>query len=1008
MPRKKLLHIRSNVVENGAAKLPTSQQIEYGEIAINFADGYETLSIRNSNDEIVKFSNDAYFESILSEDEEITSAALNDLNTRKADRTEIPEVSDYFDSVSYNSTDKKIYFYNNNVQKGYVDATDFIKDGMVSSVSVEDVTSGGTTVKCLVITFNTDAGKENINIPVSDIFDSSLYYTKTEADNLFGKVDDVTISGASIVSNKVAEIPIASSTGYGIVIVDEEMDKTSTNPVSNAAISAIISEDEKVTASALNDLNTRKADKTDIPEVSGYFDDAEYNSTGRTIDFYNDGVLKASINANDFIYIDDVSISGVSIVNNKKADIPVASATGYGVVIIDDLLDSGSTNPVSNSAITFAIVSNEKVVSFALNDLNTRKADKTDIPEVSGYFDDAEYDLTGRTIDFYNDGVLKAAIDADDFIYIDDVSVSGVSIVNNKKVDIPIANASGYGLVILDDELDEESNNAVSNSAITKVILENELIMSTALSDLDERIDAHSADTLVQLTTLNTKVNILSSETNTSVTNLETIVGTSDVEEFDVTKAYVKGDFVMYNGKLYKFTSSHAAGAWNTSHVIETSLINEMEDISKLDYEEVIITLQDESGTPISGVSVAVQVEGEQSARNFTSDTSGQCTTNVTKGLEYTVSANNVNGYYPQTPLVRRASLPTRYVNVVYIEDDTLTVEHLVVTFSYSDATLPSATTMTVSYGGNDYSLAINNNVAETDIPLGTVYTISFEEINGYRTPNNRTFTAEHHGNRPLNIRYQTPVSGIKWLMSDNTERELTNVTNQERENGEIFGLIVQTSDLQAEGCSYVIPLDILMNSASKSGQWMSVQEEISQISNYSSHTTALADKNGEENCQKILDYISGSTKTSSMVSGCKNMVGGAPTFSTANTYNVGDYVVYSGNLYTFTVQHNPSAFDPLETSGPMKGYLMPDGVVRQCFSPAYCQLYRFRENNSQVSVFTDDEFELQCINVATENWWSSSQFNTITGIRLVGGSFNNYYTNTKTTTSNLLPVLAY
>ncbi len=877
MGRRKLLHIRSNVVENGEAKLPTSEQIEYGELAINFADGYETLSIRNSNDEIVKFSNDTYFENIISEDEKVTAAALNDLNTKKADRTEIPEVDMYFDRVEYVSSVKTINFYNNNVQKAFIDATDFIKDGMVNSVLVEDIESGGTNVKCLVVTFNTDAGKDSINIPISHIFDSNLYYTKTESDTRYGKVDDVLVNGASIVLDKVATIPTATT-------------------------------------------------------------------------------------------------------------------SSYGVVVIDNILNSASTNPVCNSAITKTILDDEKAIAASLNDLNTRKADKTEVPDVSGYFNNATYDTNERSLKFYNGDTLKDSVNANDFIFVDDVMVSGTSIVNNKKVDIPIASSSGYGLVIIDNELNEDSLNAVTNSAITKVILENELITSAALSDLDERIDGAVV-----------RIEDLEEETS----KLNTVVGPSEANVFDTTDSYAKGDFVMYDGKLYKFNENHAAGEWNASEVTETNLFSEIEYMTKNDYEEVVITLQNESGTPLPDVLVAVQVEGEESARNFTSDTYGMCTTNVSKGLDYTVSANNVEGYYPTTPISRRASLPKRYVNVTYVVDDTLTQEHLQVTLSYSNTALTTANWVKVSYDGTDYQLSVVNNVAETDIPLGTVYQVSFEEITGYRTPNVRTFTAEHHGTRPLNIRYQAPVSGIRWLMTNNTQRELTDVSNDERVNGEIFGLIVQTSDLQLSGCSYVIPFNILMKSASKTGAWMSVNEEISQMGNYLSHNAALADKNGEENCQKILNYISGTSKTSSMVSGCKNMVGGAPTFSTANTYNIGDYVIYSGNLYTFTVQHNPGAFNVDETSGPMKGYLMPDGVVRQCFSPAYCQLWRFRENNNQVSAFTADAFGLQCINVATDNWWSSSQYNAATGVRLSGGSFNGGYL-AKSTLSNLLPVLAY
>lgn len=39
-------------------------------------------------------------------------------------------------------------------------------------------------------------------------------------------------------------------------------------------------------------------------------------------------------------------------------------------------------------------------------------------------------------------------------------------------------------------------------------------------------------------------------------------------EEFDPTKAYHEHDHVYYQGNLYVFVAEHAAGAWNTSHVL--------------------------------------------------------------------------------------------------------------------------------------------------------------------------------------------------------------------------------------------------------------------------------------------------------------------------------------------------------------------------------------------------------------------------------------------------------
>lgn len=55
-----------------------------------------------------------------------------------------------------------------------MDASDFIVDGMVEDVEIIDGN--------LVISFNTDSGKSDISIPISDIFDADNYYTKSATD----------------------------------------------------------------------------------------------------------------------------------------------------------------------------------------------------------------------------------------------------------------------------------------------------------------------------------------------------------------------------------------------------------------------------------------------------------------------------------------------------------------------------------------------------------------------------------------------------------------------------------------------------------------------------------------------------------------------------------------------------------------------------------------------------------------------------------------------------------
>ena len=47
--------------------------------------------------------------------------------------------------------------------------------------------------------------------------------------------------------------------------------------------------------------------------------------------------------------------------------------------------------------------------------------------------------------------------------------------------------------------------------------------------------------------------------------------------EFSASISYAVGDYCMYNDQLYRFTTAHAAGAWNSNHVTSVSKItNEM------------------------------------------------------------------------------------------------------------------------------------------------------------------------------------------------------------------------------------------------------------------------------------------------------------------------------------------------------------------------------------------------------------------------------------------------
>ena len=86
-------------------------------------------------------------------------------------------------TVDYDSDTKRINFRSSDSTiVCYLDATLFIKDGIVNSVRVDNIEIDNTLTKCLIISFNTDADKQDIIIPIKDIIDQDLFYTKDEID----------------------------------------------------------------------------------------------------------------------------------------------------------------------------------------------------------------------------------------------------------------------------------------------------------------------------------------------------------------------------------------------------------------------------------------------------------------------------------------------------------------------------------------------------------------------------------------------------------------------------------------------------------------------------------------------------------------------------------------------------------------------------------------------------------------------------------------------------------
>ena len=187
-------------------------------------------------------------------------------------------VSGYPDKAEYSSTDKKIYFKHNNtiLPSMTIDATDFIKDGMIESVEV--VQSGGTS--CLKIVWNLDGSsgstKDTIYLNIGDLFEADNYYTTGQT------------SGATEISTA-----LASKADTATTYTKTETDNKVQTMIDGA--------------------------------VSGYPDKAEYNPTEKKIYFkHNNTKLNSmTIDATDFIK------DGLSKKLTWSLGTPSANTTGY-------------------------------------------------------------------------------------------------------------------------------------------------------------------------------------------------------------------------------------------------------------------------------------------------------------------------------------------------------------------------------------------------------------------------------------------------------------------------------------------------------------------------------------------------------------------------------------------------------------------------------------------------------------------------------------------------------
>ena len=306
-------HVKSSRLnsESNGPKLPTSGQIEFGEIAINYLKDYETISIKNSDQEIVTFSSDA---------------SVNKKLETKADKARVDEIDEVV-SKAFDAMNKSCGF---SEEVAYTPQNELIRDCVSLSEAMEIVA-------------------EKANSPQ---IDTSSFATKeelsTKQDTLVSGTNIKTVNGESLLGS--GDIVIQGGTG-GITDAPSD-DKKYVRQNANWVEETTIDTTGFATKTELSSYVTSEtaestyAKKTEIPSLDGYLQTSVAESTYATKTEISDMATQTWVNEQGFL-TEHQDISNLATKQNT-----LVSGTNIKTINGESILGSGDITVVKSKIMT--------------------------------------------------------------------------------------------------------------------------------------------------------------------------------------------------------------------------------------------------------------------------------------------------------------------------------------------------------------------------------------------------------------------------------------------------------------------------------------------------------------------------------------------------------------------------------------------------------------------------------------------------------------------------------
>jgi len=258
------------------------------------------------------------------------------------------------------------------------------------------------------------------------------------------------------------------------------------------------------------------------------------------------------------------------------------TATGMSIPI-DDYLSGSSVNPVQNQVITRAI-ENLQASKLSLDDVD-------DVLDASSLYP-VQNKVIALELEQLQGSVLQKIqkkLDAkkDDFVVFDDNGDIADS--NISKDIVPLTASASNKLLVASDlsPLSEKQN--IRLTTPISMLSGTKLEVETALQGLND--EKQNIQLTVPIDTLGgTKLTVEDTlnEFNTEIKAIDTdLDGKADLTDlaptFSDALAYNKGQYVTYNGDIYRFRADHSAGAWVGTDATKVDISGEL--LNKVSYD---------------------------------------------------------------------------------------------------------------------------------------------------------------------------------------------------------------------------------------------------------------------------------------------------------------------------------------------------------------------------------------------------------------------------------------